>query len=272
MPLFTIDSDKCNRDGLCAAECPAGCIVFEEDQLPVPHKKKFAYCIECGHCMAVCPKDAFQLERFVEPAVRRDRDLKISFDQAAQFMKARRSVRAFRNEPLGHDVLEGLFDITQYAPSGHNARPVRWAVAATPEKVREVAEATVNWMRAEVEAESETAAALHLAGIVRAWDAGTDMICRNAPALAVAHAPKRGITPMEDGVIGVTYLELAASGAGLGACWCGYVHMAANLDKGIQHALGIPKGSKVCGALMLGRPVRKFSGIPPRPKAEINWL
>jgi nitroreductase/NAD-dependent dihydropyrimidine dehydrogenase PreA subunit len=272
MPLFTIDADKCNRDGLCAAECPAGCIVFEPEQLPVPHKNKFAYCINCGHCIAVCPKDAIQLERFEVPAFRKEKSLNISPDQAVQFMKARRSVRSFRNEPLDRQVLEDLLDITQYAPSGHNARPVRWVVAATPEKVQGVAEATVNWMRTEVEAQTERAEFLHLAGIVRAWDKGTDMVCRHAPALAVAHAPSMGITPVEDGIIAVAHLELAVTGAGFGACWCGYVLMALKGDESLRRIMGIPEDNTVCGDLLLGKPVRRFSAIPPRPKAEVTWL
>lgn len=272
MPLFTIDSDKCLREGMCAAECPSGCIEFEQDQLPVPHKKKFAYCIGCGHCMAVCPKGAIQLEQFGEEAALKDRGLKVSAEQVGQFLKGRRSVRAFRNEPIGCDLLEELLDLTQFAPSGHNARPIRWAVAATPEKVAAVAKITIEWMRTEVEGESELAASLHLAGIVRAWDEGVDIVCRHAPALAVAYGPTRGITPMEDGVIATTYLELAAAGSKLGACWCGYVLMAANRDEALCHALGIPKGYKAFGALMLGYSVRKFSGIPPRPKADVNWL
>jgi ferredoxin len=43
MPLFTIDETRCKRDGLCAADCPAGCIVFEKGGLPEPHEKKQAY-------------------------------------------------------------------------------------------------------------------------------------------------------------------------------------------------------------------------------------
>ncbi len=271
MPLFTIDSDKCLREGLCAAECPLGCIEFEEDQLPVSHKKKFVYCIGCGHCMAICPQGSIQLDQFGEGTLK-DRKLKVSGKQVEHFLKGRRSVRAFRNESIGRDLLERLINLTQYAPSGHNARPVRWAVAATPEKVATVAEATIRWMRDEVEGESKLAASLHLAGLVRAWDEGTDLVCRHAPALAVAYGPRRGITPAEDGVIATTYLELAAAGNDLGACWCGYVLMAAVRDKAICHILGIPKGYKAFGALILGKPVRQFSVIPPRPKADVNWL
>ncbi len=272
MPLFTIDSDKCQREGACAAECPAGCILFEHDQFPVPHPKKFAYCLGCGHCMAICPMGAFQLERFSEKATRKERDLEISGDQVTQFLKGRRSVRTFRNDLLGQDVLNGLLDLTQYAPSGHNARPVRWLLAATPEKVARIAEATVDWMRSEENEKTELASSLHLAGIVRSWDGGVDLVCRHAPALAVAYGPIHGITPTEDGVIALSYLEMAATGFGLGACWCGYVLLAASHDENYRRVLGIPEGHKVMGALMRGRPVRRFNRIPPRPKAEVSWL
>ena len=272
MALFTVDESLCVQDGLCAEECPLGCITIDGDGLPGPHEKKAAYCIKCGHCMAVCPTGALRLECLSEPAVPMDAGAKISPEQAAQFLKGRRSVRRFRDEPLSRDELAGLLDLTQYAPSGHNARPVRWSVAGTPEAVRSVAAATAEWMRAEVDAGSETAAKLHLAGVVRVWDNGADLICRHAPALAVAYAPDQGITPSTDGVIAVTYLELAAHGAGLGACWCGYVHMASLQAESVRKLLEIPDGHLVCGALMLGRPSHRYRAVPPRPKADVRWL
>lgn len=272
MSLFTINPETCVLDGLCAKECPAGCIVFEPGQLPVPHEKKFAYCLECGHCMAVCPTGAFQLNKFSDQGVEIDRDLKLSPEQAVQFLSSRRSVRAFKNELVDHDTLTELLDVTQYAPSGHNARSVRWSVAATPEKVREIAETVVKWMRSEVEGETPLAERLHLPGLVKAWDNGVDMICRNAPALAVAYGVEKGVTPMEDGVNAISYLELAATGVGLGACWCGYALLAARYDRAVCLALGIPKEQTAYGALMLGKPKRRYRYIPPRPHAEINWL
>ncbi|MCJ2164824.1 MULTISPECIES: nitroreductase family protein [unclassified Pseudodesulfovibrio] len=272
MPLFTIDPDRCNRDGLCAAECPVGCIVFEQGALPVPHEKKQAYCLSCGHCLAVCPADAIRLERFRSGGVRKDKALNITFEQAGQFLKGRRSVRAFKADPLDRGALEGLLAVTEYGPSGHNARLTRWAVAATPDKVAEVAGAVVGWMRAQVADATPLADALHLSGIVRVWDQGQDMICRSAPVLAVAYGPEKGITPKEDGVIAVTYLELAATAAGLGACWCGYVPIAAAHDRNLCRLLGVPEGHVVYGALVLGRPVRRVAAIPPRPMPGVHWL
>lgn len=272
MTLITVNPDTCLQDGLCARECPAGCIVFEKGQLPVPHEEKYAYCLECGHCVAVCPSGALQLDNFPDEGIPLDRELDVSPEQVSQFLRARRSVRIFKNSPVGRDALEKLLDVTQYAPSGHNARPVRWTVADTPEKVREIATTIAGWMRNQAEQETELAGKLHLHGIVKAWDNGRDMICRNAPSLAVAYGPQQGVTPMQDGVIGITYLELAATGAGLGACWCGYAVLAAQYDESVRRALGVPEGKMVYGSLMIGKPVLKYKYMPPRAKADINWL
>lgn len=272
MPLFTIDQEKCNKDGLCAVECPAGCIEFVEGELPVPHEKKQAYCLNCGHCMAVCPTGAIRLERLPGPAQRRDRSLNLTYDQAEQFLKGRRSVRAFKDEPVDRELLEDILSVTGYGPSGHNARQTKWAVAPAAGMVSQVAKATAEWMRREVDAESPLAAKLHLPGIVKAWDNGLDMICRHAPALAVAYGPKVGVTPREDAVIAITYLELAATAAGLGACWCGYVTAAATFDSELCDILGVPEDSAVYGALMLGKAVRRYKSIPPRPEPDVKWL
>lgn len=272
MPLFSVDPDKCNKDGLCAAECPAGCIEFAEGTLPVPHEKKQAYCLNCGHCVAVCPTAAIRLEKFPVESVRRDRSLNISYEQAEQFLKGRRSVRSFKDEPVDRELIGRILGVTEYGPSGHNARPTKWTVATNREKVAEVAGAVVDWMRGEVEQESRVAASLHLPGIVRAWDGGLDLVCRNAPALVVAYGPKRGVTPREDAIIAVNYLELAAAAAGLGACWCGYLIAAAAFDRGVCDILGVPGDAVVYGALMLGKPRRRYRSIPPRPEPDVQWM
>jgi nitroreductase/NAD-dependent dihydropyrimidine dehydrogenase PreA subunit len=272
MTLFTIDAEACARDGLCAAVCPAGCIEFAPGELPVPHEKKHAYCIECGHCVAVCPHGALRLDRFPEDRAVLDRAHRPSLEQVEWLLMSRRSMRAFRPEPPERELVTRLLDLTRYAPSGHNARPVEWVVAPTPEAVRTVAGAVAAWMHREAEGQTPLAEALHLAGVAAAFDAGVDIICRDAPMLVAAHTPARGITPAEDGVIAVTYLELAATGAGLGACWCGYLCAAARHDPAVLRVLGVPEDHVVRGALMLGRPARRYAAVPPRHAPAVRWL
>ena len=272
MPLFSVDPEKCNHDGLCAAECPVGCIEIIKGALPAPHEKKQAYCLSCGHCVAICPTDAIRLERLPAQGVRRERSLNISWEQAEQFLKGRRSVRCFKDEPVDDALIGKLLAVTEYGPSGHNARLTKWSVATSPEKVAELASVVVEWMRTEVDKDSPVSERLHLPGIVRAWDNGLDLVCRHAPVLAVAYGPESGITPREDAVIAVTYLDLAANAVGLGGCWCGYLMAAAAHDPVIREILGVPDGAVVYGALMLGKPLHRYRSIPPRPEPDIQWI
>ncbi|WP_243543990.1 nitroreductase family protein [Pseudodesulfovibrio tunisiensis] len=272
MTLFTVDPDLCRHEGDCARECPLGCIVMGANGLPIPHERKYRYCMGCGHCMAVCKTGAIQLEAFARGGEPLNWDQEPGSEQVVQFLKSRRSVRVFKDKPVDKDVIADLLDLTQYAPSGHNARPVQWSIAGSAERVAVVAEAVVEWMRSEVEEDTPLSKLLHFSGIVRKWDEGTDLVCRNAPVLAVAHAPKQGITPVEDCVIAVTYLDLAAKSRKLGCCWCGFAAIAARYNEAVRASLGVPEDNRVSGALLLGYPARRYSAIPPRPPADATWL
>lgn len=271
MTLFTIDESLCARDGLCARECPVSCIQWEKGGLPTENERTASRCIDCGHCMAVCPKGALQLTAFPSPAKSFSRKDLPTAEQAELLLASRRSVREYREDPVERDMLVRLLDIAEYAPSGHNARIVDWSVAESRDKVEAVCRSVAEWMDVEVKAKSEQARKYFLAGILRAWKRGTDMISRGAPALAVCHAPDTGATPREDAVIALTYLELAAHAQGLGACWGGLINFACDDYAPLRELLGVPEGNTVHGVLMLGRAKTRYSAIPPRKPARIHW-
>lgn len=52
---YTIDLEKCIACGACAASCPVGAIVANDDGKMVVDPEK---CISCGTCEAVCPVGA----------------------------------------------------------------------------------------------------------------------------------------------------------------------------------------------------------------------
>ena len=272
-PIILVDSGRCRRDGLCAAVCPVSALAWEDGGLPAPHPEKHRYCIGCGQCLAVCPAGALTLGALPDKtAVPVDRKLLPGRAATAELLRFRRSVRAFRPEPVNRDRLTALLDLTQYAPSGFNARPVRWVVADTPEKVAQIGGFVVDWMRSMVEDMGDHPEAKIFPGTIRAWESGTDIICRNAPALALAVAPKTGVTPHEDAVVAITYLELAATADGLGACWAGFATFAARRHQPLRDFLGIASDEECYGGLMLGRPARKYAAVPPRPGARVGWV
>ncbi len=141
MTLFTVDHEKCERDGICAAECPMG-IIEVKDKESVPHPIEGAenLCINCGHCVAVCPHGAFSLttmEADTCPAV--DGNLLPSFAIVSHMIRARRSIRVYKDKRVGREVLEKLIDTARYAPTGKNTQLVRWLIITNKDTIKELA-------------------------------------------------------------------------------------------------------------------------------------
>ncbi|MBF0483013.1 MAG: nitroreductase family protein, partial [Desulfovibrionaceae bacterium] len=132
-------------------------------------------------------------------------------------------MRRYKDKPVPVEAIERALAIARYAPSGHNAQSVEWVVVADRAGVEAVNALVMQWSRIEVDAKSELAKKLNLAGALRAYGHGRDVVCRGASALALAHGPAEGITPREDGVTAVAWLELAARAVGLASCFAGYV-------------------------------------------------
>ncbi|WP_319764629.1 nitroreductase family protein [Maridesulfovibrio sp.] len=264
-----INPELCKKDELCVHECPLSVLVVEgKDQVPTVHPRKASYCINCGHCMAVCPTGAITLTAFEgQEAVPFSKQDMPDPDSIETLVKTRRSVRKFKKKQLSAEKIGELIHIAAYAPSGHNVQPVSWTVLDTPEKIHELGEVIVEWMKEMVDQKHPLAGKLFFSGLVNAWNKGNDAICRNAPAVAIAWAPEQGITPQADAIIATNTLELAAHAKGYGSCWAGYVILAAAYSPKVLDFLGVPEGCMAHGALFLGYPAVNYRNIPPRHKA-----
>jgi nitroreductase/NAD-dependent dihydropyrimidine dehydrogenase PreA subunit len=273
MSLFVVDSEKCNRDGICVETCPARIIELKDsNDVPVPASDADDICINCGHCVSVCPTGALSLSSMPTeacPPIRKE--LSIDLEQVEQFMRSRRSIRTFTDQVVDRDVLVKLITLASYAPSGHNTQPVEWQVVYDTNEVRRLAGLVVDWMRHVIKEQPDLAASMHLERAVTAWESGEERICRGAPHVIVAHAPKDLRPAMGACTIALTYLELGAPAFGLGACWAGYFNAASNLWPAMTEALDLPAGHASFGAMMVGYPKYKYQRLPLRNDAKISW-
>ncbi len=272
MASLIVDGEKCNKCGMCAAEC-AVCLIqiVEKETTPSWTDGAEALCFNCGHCVAVCPTGALQLSTMpLEKCVPITKDLKATPEQIEQFLKSRRSIRACKDKPVEHEKLAKLIDIARYAPSGHNYQPVQWLVIEKREDVKHLAQITVDWLRELPKKDPTFAEMLQAEGLVMGWDFGIDVITHEAPHLIIAHA-KKDSDPLGDCHVALAHLELAAHSMGIGACWAGFIQMAATYDPAVAQALRFPEGNASFGAMMIGYPKYKFSRIPTRNDAHIIW-
>ncbi|MBN2041542.1 MAG: nitroreductase family protein [Spirochaetes bacterium] len=272
MALFHVNEQTCVKDGICAEVCPAHIIKFKAGEFPSPIRGAEEICIRCGHCVAACPTGSLSHSEMPAdecPPVRNE--LLLSYEQAEQFLRSRRSVRVYKDKSVSVDELCKLIELARYAPTGANSQTVEWLVLGSRNELKKLAGITIDWMHWIMENKPEAAAVMNLEKTIKGWETGKDVIFRNAPAVVIAHAPEADGRAFVSGTIALAYLELAATGMGLGCCWAGYFQYAAVSYQPMIDAIGLPEGHVCNGAMMAGYPKYKYYRLPLRRKPPIIW-
>lgn len=263
MNLIQIDTEKCVQDKLCIIECPFNVLRENSEKFPEVDPATEYMCMQCGHCLAVCPTGALTLEGVgpegCEPA---SRDIIVGVPEMEALLKNRRSVRVYKNKPVAREQATHLMEMVRWAPTAKNLQPVHWLLVDDKEKIHELAGMTIEFLKA--------------GGVfpemIAAWETGEDMVMRDAPLLAIAHAANDALNPSADCAIAVTSLELAATSYGIGSFWAGFFMRASNQYAPIAEYLNLPEKHAVYAALALGYPKFRYHRIPQRQPNKVSWL
>ena len=92
---------------------------------PVPIEDSWDLCIDCGHCVAICPTGAMhQRSMGPEDCEEIDIHLILKWDRVRQFLRSRRAIRGYINKPIEKDkILQaagcGPFRSKRSEPSDH---------------------------------------------------------------------------------------------------------------------------------------------------------
>lgn len=272
MTLFRVDPEKCNGDGICVEICPVGILELDENGRPRGIPAIERHCVSCGHCVAVCPHGA--LDNVKTPLSRMSemwRDEPVDRETAGHMLRARRSIRAYRDERVPRELLRELLDMARFAPSAHNAQGVSYIVVDTPEGMLAVREAVIGWMRSVVETDPEKADHYTMPGIIREHELGMDKLLRHAPALVVATVQKSVPLPENSSDLALEYAELYAPSLGLGTCWAGYCMLCARMSPVMKDFFHIPDDRVLTGMLMVGFPKYRYHRLPDRKPLKLTW-
>ena len=171
MEPVIFDYDKCNNDGICADVCQRKLIKLDaKTSRPESIPEAVELCINCGHCLAVCPTSAITVKGVSPENCRRiSRKELPDYQQVDLLMRSRRSIRVYKDRPLDQKIIEQLLDTCRYAPSGSNTQPVHWIVASGRDRLDKLAQMVIDWMQQEVDERSPVAERMHLDVVVKGW-------------------------------------------------------------------------------------------------------
>ncbi|AJQ28395.1 nitroreductase family protein [Pelosinus fermentans] len=269
MSLLTVDREKCIGCGICAEVCPKNYIEITKEGIPADAGLA---CITCGHCVAICPQAALDHAHApLKGQVLLDKTPVLNAETAESFLRARRSIRVYKEEAVPKSKILKMLDIARLAPTGNNTQGVQYLVIDNKDTLQTITQATVAWMD-EAITQGEPLAAYFTDLVEYYHKTGRDVILRNAPCFILALTEKSFTRGRDNTHFSLAYAELFAPSLALGTCWAGLVEACARSGyQPLLKVLDIPEELMVTGGIMVGYPKYSYKRLVDRSPLTVTW-
>lgn len=273
MNTLIIDHKSCQRCGACVAICPVSVISLDAEKFPYMKEEDEKRCVLCGHCEAVCSTQALKHRLLPQTeTVQRDKLQEINAENLSEYFRNRRSIRTFRSKPIDRSILENIFEVVSYSPTGVNLQKNKWIMICNHDFIYQLSNAVINWMKTMIEQKAELAQYLNFQKLVDTFEQGNDIICRGAMNLVIGYTDAVHTSGAIDSIIATSQLELLLPSFGLGGCWAGYLMIALGYSSEVKKMLGLDESHTVHSAMMIGYPKYRYYKIPSRKNPEVKWI
>jgi nitroreductase/NAD-dependent dihydropyrimidine dehydrogenase PreA subunit len=276
--VIGVNPATCIKCGACQDVCPDH--IFSLSDMGVTTRYE-EHCIACGHCIAVCPTDSIghsglDMDGFIPI----DEKKVVSTDSIYQFLRSRRSCRAYTKKVPTREVLERLVDAARFAPTGHNYQDVSFTVITDAVMIKKLSGLVAEFFGGLAQMMEQNPGAFDekLLGFQfgfkmshEFYTQGKDRVFRGAPVVILTHTDKSENMAAHNCHNALFHIALIAEALGLGTCINGYFPGAVPHVPEIGEVLAFPEGHELFGCITVGYPARKFKKLPARNEAEVTW-
>ncbi len=279
--MIIIDEKKCTKCNLCHKVCTKGVI----QPGPTIDSVKSFFCMNCGHCYAVCPQGAINLGG-VSAGDGESRPA-ISSADMMNLLKFRRSGRFYKPEPVSREHLQRIIEAASVAPSAKNLHRVKAYVYTDQQIIEQINQGISEHFRKLLKLFAVPGFPLiwkllgfppKLLKVYKndfqriAYPASDYSILHNTPTLLVFTVPNKDEMSVADGWIAAQNAVIYCETIGVGACYNGYLSVAAGKHKNLKSTMRIPAKEHVISALTLGYPTVTFRRPAPRRVMETIFI
>lgn len=262
--MVKIDREKCIGCGLCADDCIALNIKIQDKKAQI-----LTDCLQCGHCVAVCPKGAVSIPEYDMADVEAydPESFRLKPDQVLHAIKFRRSIRCYKPQKLSREDMELLVQAGRYTATAKNCQGNSFIFVQ--EELGQLKSMVWKYIENRTAQEGQEVSRDLLPYLSfnkrRKADPTDDYLFRNAPALLFITSER----PLDAGLAAQNIETLAVS-MDIGVLYNGYLARTANADPALKEWLGIA-GETIQACMLLGYPDRRYVRTAPRKEARVIW-
>ncbi|MCD1146670.1 nitroreductase family protein [Peptoniphilus sp. KCTC 25270] len=263
--------EKCIQCNLCVKACSRNLISMEKEGIRIENE----FCNECGHCFAVCPVEAIQMEGNPKDIVEK-KEWKFDPKDFLDFQKNRRSIRHFQEKKVEREKIDQILEAARFAPTATNSQRLRYIVLEEKmDKIRNMSMESLYKEGMAAPSSSKTMAYYYKAW-VEMYEAfqkeGKDQLFFHAPQLVIVVSDNKSGYGVIDGSIAASRMELQAYAQGLGICYIGFFEEATKYDKKILEEIGLKEKENIILSFVIGYPEIQYSRSVQRKELDVNYL
>lgn len=267
--MIKIDSEKCLRCSLCVKDCIVEVLKEGPGGIPFLAPELEPFCLNCQHCLAVCPAGALSCHGVTPDSCALTGELPEP-QKMLNLLRMRRSCRQYKDENIAPEIMAALKRSLAWSPTGCNDHRLFFRIIESREEMtffREKCSSMLKFLiRTGIMRVIYPKFKRYLAEIM----GGKDVIFRNAPHMIVAATPVKAPCKEADPWIALSYFDLYAQSLGVGTCWCGFAVHAFKWNRALRKRLGLPPNYKIGAILLFGPPAVTYKRATNPSNFNIN--
>ena len=239
----------------------------------------YKLCSTCCQCIAICTNGALTWEG--NPSREIQTELLPKSENILELLKARRSIRKFKNQQINEAELQYICQVAKLAPT--NVYDVELIVVTDSNLIKDLEHTAINFIRKAISRlysfppvfrllKRLTPAINEIDKVKTLNTLKRGSVFHGAPALIMIVADPRISHSELSCQYSLYNMALIAQTMGIGSCISGAAKTILSRNKEVNRKLSIPKHKKILGVLFLGYPNIRYIRAIEGNNAPVQWF